>query len=217
MAEGVQISADGTLQDSAGTIDTIKIAQALQIGGVTITSQLGTVNSLLLNGQILSGHDALYAWATDMQSSGTLVPESAQDVGFPRWSLADAATQRVKWTWAIGAEWDSVAMRFGWNKEAAGSGNVKWQFAYRLVYPFSGEDVDASAVTTLDLGAIAVSGTTFGFQYEIPASTQALAAADGAFGSKPFMLCSLSRIGADAADTYAGAVAVSLATLTRIA
>lgn len=214
MGESVQIT-EGVITDSDGNKDGLKFANSVSIGNVTLTSQPGTVNALLLNGQILSAHDALYALKQDMESSGAAVTEAAQDVGFPRWSLADAATNRVKWQWAIPAEWDQVAVRFGWNKEAAGSGNVVWQFAYRLVYPFSGEDVDASAVTTIALGAKAVSGTTFGFQYEIPNETQAINVADGAFGSKPFMLCSLSRLGADAGDTYAGAVAVTLATLTR--
>jgi hypothetical protein len=215
MGEALDLSAD-TLVDRDGNIAGLKVGSPFTIGGVQLTAAVGTVNTLTFSGALLSGHDALYAYAVDMQHNGTLVPESAQDVGFPRISLADAATQRVKWAWAIPAAWNSVAVRFGWCKEAAGSGNVKWQFAYRLVYPFTGEDVDASAVTTVDLGAIAVSGTTFGLQYEIPAAIQALATADGAFGSKPFLLCSLSRLGADGTDNYAAAVAVLLATCTRI-
>lgn len=186
------------------------------LSGVRFQYQAGTIDSVLMDGQLLSAHDARYAWANDMQSNGTLVPESAQDVGLPRWSLANAATQRVKWMWEIPAEWDSVAIRFGWNKEAAGSGNVVFQYAYQLVYPFASTDIDAGAVTTIAIPAIAVSGTTFGIVYQIPTEISAIATADGAFGSKPFIMSSLSRLGADAADTYTGAIAVSLATMTRV-
>ena len=202
----------------SGSSSDLTVGGDLSVGGasgVTMTYQAGAIDSLVLDGQLLSAHDALYVYAATMKSNGTEVPESAQDVGLPRWSLADGATQRVKWVFEIPAEWDQVAVRFGWNKENTGSGNVNWSFAYRLVYPFVADNVDAGAVTTVSLGSIAVPSTQFAFQYEIPAAISAIATADGAFGSKPFMLCSLSRDGA--ADTYAGAVAVSLATLTRTA
>lgn len=217
MAEGLRVSGDGTIVDEDGNPQSgLVFADSIQVGDLELVFQSGTVDALEFNGALLSGHDALYAYAVDMQTTGTPVPESAQDVGFPRISMADAATHRVKWAWAIPAAWNTVAFRWAWCKEAAGSGNVKWQFAYRMVFPFTGEDVDQGAVTTVTMAAKAVSGTTFGLQYEIPSETQALSVGEGAFGSKPFMLCSLSRIGADGTDNYAAAVAFILATLTRI-
>lgn len=209
---------------SKGTITsegTITSKGALTVGegagAVTLTPQAGTINSLLLNGQILSAHDALYAFAHDMTGTGTLLDEDDQDAGLPRWTFPDAATHRTKWVWQIPAEWDSVAVRFGWDKETAASGNVIWSYVYRLVYPFAAPDVDAGAVTTVALGAIAVPSTQFAFQYQLPSEISAIATADGAFGSKPFLQSALVRTGGDALDTFnGGTAAVSLATLTRV-
>jgi len=194
------IVSEGAVQTDGGLTGPLTLATSLQVTGA------GNV--------VTTPHDALYAYPSDMVSSGTLIPESAQDVGLPRWSLPDGSTTLVKWVWAIPVGWNTVAARWGWNKEAATSGNVDWSFAYRLVYPFVLGDVDVGAVTTVSLGSIAVSGTQYGFQYELPAAIAAIAVADGAFGSKPFMQCALIRAGL--ADTYNGAVGVSLATLTRI-
>lgn len=214
MADDLVVS-EGVLQsDGPNGITGIKFGSGTS--AVSVTLQPGTINSLISTGQLMSVHDAIYAFAYDMQGTGTLTAETAQDVGLPRWPMAATGTSRVKWVWEVPAEWDSVAVRFGWDKEAAGSGNVVWQFSYRLIYPFVNADVDATATTDVAIGATAVSATTFGFQYEIPSSTAALAVADGVFGSKPFMQCALSRLGDDVGDTYASAVAVSLATMTRI-
>jgi hypothetical protein len=210
-----EIRSKGPLTAEGATTALTTLTIGTGTGAVTLTPQAGTINSLLLNGQILSAHDARYVFANDMVGTGTLTSEAAQDVGLPRWPMAASGTSRVKWVWEVPAEWDTVAVRFGWNKEAAGTGNVVWQFSYVLVYPFVTADVDAAAVTDVAVGAKAVSGTTFGFQYEIPSNLSALAIADGFLGSKPFMQCALSRLADDGADTYAGAAAVSLATMTR--
>lgn len=217
MGEALYVS-EGKLLDRDGNRQTLDLPSGSSIGGVAVTAVDAAVNTWSVDGVFLTAHDALYAYAQDMKGSAgsTYVDEIAQDVGFPRWSLPDAATNRVKWIWAIPAAWGSIAVRFAWCKEAAGSGNVVWQYAYRLVYPFTGEDVDASAVTTVALGPKAVSGTTFGLQYEIPSEIQNIATPDGAFGSKPFLLSSLTRLGGDGSDNYAAAAAVLLATLTRI-
>lgn len=159
--------------------------------------------------------EPLYAYRQDMVSNGTDVPESAQDVGISRWSLADAATQRVKWTWAIPNAWDALTIRYLWDNESAGAGNVVWQFSYRFLY-FGEGDVDAGAMTNIAVGALAASGQ-FDLNYALPASLENIATPSGAFGDKPTMVCSLSRLGSDGADTLAGAVAVGMATATRAA
>lgn len=215
MAEALDLSGD-TLTDGDGNTTGLKIGSPVTIGGVTLTAAVGTVNTLSFSGALLSGHDALYAYAQDLNGTGALTPETAQDVGMPRWPMAATGTSRVKWVWAIPAAWNTVALRWAWAKEAAGSGNVKWQLAYRMVFPFTGEDVDASAVTTVSFAAAAVSGTTFGLQYQIQAELENLSVGEGAFGSKPFMLCSLSRLADDGTDTYTGVVSTLLATLTRV-
>jgi hypothetical protein len=185
-------------------------------GGILVDDQ-GNFTSLQIRGTgntVLTPHDALYAYAPDMRSNGTDVPESAQDVGVPRWSLADAATQRVKWLWAIPVGWSGVAVRFGWGNESANSGNVVWQFSYRLIYLGEG-DIDAGATTDIAVGAITALGQ-YDFNYSTPASLANISTASGGLGDKPFMQCSLSRLGGDAADTLSGAVAVFVTTATRV-
>lgn len=185
--------------------------------GVLVDDQ-GSYTGLELRGTgntLRTPHDALYAFAADFSSSGTEVPESAQDVGVHRWSLADAATQRVKWSWAIPVGWNNVAVRWGWDNESAGAGNVVFQFAYKLLNLGEG-DIDAGAVTTIAVPAVAAAGQ-FDLNYSTPTETANIAVPAGGLGDKPFMQCALSRLGSDGNDTLAGAVAVFVTTATRVA
>jgi len=163
---------------------------------------------------ITSAHDALYALAPDMTSSVAINAEAAQDVGVPRYPLVDAATNRCKWTWPIPIGWSAGAFRWGWTNEGAGAGNVKWQFDYKLIYLGEG-DVDAGATTTIAIPAIAADGQ-FDFKYSLPTETQNISLPLGGFGDSPFMLCSLSRLGADGTDTLAATASVIVASLTRV-
>jgi hypothetical protein len=165
------------------------------------------------NWVVVGRFDPLYKYAAEMKSNGTDVPESAQDAGITRWSLADAATQRVKWTWAIPNGWDGIAVRWGWDNEGAGAGNVNFTFAYRFIF-FGEGDVDAGAMTSIVVPPIAAAGQ-FDFNYALPAETANIATPAGAFGDKPTMVCSLSRDGA--ADTLNNAIAIQFATATRTA
>jgi hypothetical protein len=213
MADDLVVS-EGVLQaDGPNGITGIKFGTGTS--AVSMTLQPGTINSLISTGQILSVHDALYVFASDMTSNGTAVDmDGAASQGMPRWSLADGATQRVKWTFEIPAEWDTVAFRFYWAKVSAGAQAVTFAFRYHLFYPFAVDDLDTGAMTEI---ALAGTGTSMSVAnrpaYEIPTATSAIAIADGAFGSKPFMLCELERDGTG--DAYAGAVTIAGATLTR--
>lgn len=179
-------------------------------------SEMDTHSEYVWNGAawILVGRvEPLYAFKRNMESNGTDIPESAQDVGYPRWSLADAAVQRVKWQWAVPVGWDSMAIRFGWTNEAAAAAGVNWSFTYKLIYLGEG-DVDAGAVTTVSLGTI-TAPAQFDFKYESPSQIAEVLTPSGAiFGEKPFMQCTLVRDGV--ADAHAGAVSVALATGTRM-
>lgn len=186
-------------------------------GGAIVVDDQGNYTGLEIRGTgniLKTPHDALYAYAADMQSNGTLVPESAQDVGVPRWSLADAATQRVKWLWAIPVGWSSIAVRFGWDNESAASGNVVFQFAYRQIY-LGETDVDGGAVTTVAIPAITALAQNR-FLYSTPTEIANISTPNGGLGDKPFIQCSLARLGADGNDTLAGAAAVFVATATRV-
>ena len=207
---------DAKADEGITALGDVNISGQLKINGVPVTGKTGTVNTVTIGGQFKSGHDALYAYPSNMQSNGSLTTMNTSDVGMPRWVLDDTQQRFCKWIWAIPAAWDQVAARFAWNKEAAASGNVKWRFAYTLFYPFAGGDVNARAVdATIDLGAIAVPSSQYAITYQLNFA-ETINIADGAFGSKPFMVCSLSRVGTDATDTYNGSsVGVSVATLTR--
>lgn len=162
-------------------------------------------------GSILSGVDSFVSQPADMQHNGTLITGNGADVGMPRITLADAATQRCKWLWTIPPGWDAVAVQFVAINEAAGTGNVKYQFAYKLIYIGEG-NVDG-AVTTVSMAALPSTGQ-FDFNYLVPSEIQKIATPD-VFG-KPQMLCSLSRLGADAADTLAGGVSIALTIGVRV-
>lgn len=185
------------------------------LGAPTTPMILRTSLELQGTGSVITTpHDALYAFHNDMVSSGTDVPESAQDLGLPRWSLPDAATNRVKWVWAIPVGWNTIAVRWGWDNESASAGNVTWQLSYRQIVLGEG-DVDAGVMTDIAVGPLAATGQ-FDFNYATPASTAAIAVPAGGLGDKPTVQFSLSRLGADGADTLAAAVGVLLATATRV-
>jgi hypothetical protein len=163
-------------------------------------------------GSTFSGHDALYVYPADMQHNGTLITGNGADVGLPRITLADAATQRVKWVWAIPPRWAAIAVRWSAIPEVGTGGNVKWQFAYKLIYLGEG-NVDG-AMTTVSVAALDASGAQ-DWKYLTPAEVASIDTPTGGFGDAPFMLCSLSRLGADGTDTLAGGVSVGVATATR--
>jgi hypothetical protein len=158
-------------------------------------------------------HDALYAYAHDM-GGGALLAENAQDVGWPRRTLAMDAVDRVKGVWAIPVGWNTVAFRFGWSPAVATAGNVKFALEYTLFFPFAANDVDLAPVTTISIPAINSPGIANRFVYQIPTETDDIVIGEGAFGSKPFMMWSLERDGIT--DTLAGGVDIEVATLSRI-
>jgi len=163
-------------------------------------------------GSTLTGHDALYVYPADMQHNGTLISGSGADTGLPRITLADAATQRVKWVWAIPVRWAAIAVRWSAIPEVGTGGNVKWQFAYKLIHLGEG-NVDG-AVTTVSIAAQDATGAA-DWKYLTPSEVASIDTPAGFFGDAPFMLCSLSRLGADGTDTLAGGVSVGVATATR--
>lgn len=169
----------------------------------------------LLDVGTLSKHDALYAWPADMQTNGALVTASGTDPGVPRVSLADAATQRCKWIWQLPLGWETAAFRWGWSNESAAAGNVVWQLAYRLVRIGLEGDVNAGAVTTIAIPAIAAPAQ-HDLEYSLPSVTQAIDLATGAAPFGQFLLVSLARLGADASDTLAGAASLIVGTITRV-
>lgn len=190
MATGVEVSGDGVLLTAAGA----------------------PIDRITASGAVLTGHDALYAYPDTMQSSGTLSAGTGADAGLPRWNLADAATQRCKWVWAIPVGWSAVTVR--WASVTAATGNVVWQFAYRYI-TLGEAAVDTGVDDTIAVGALPAGGVG-NWQYNTPASTASIPVTPGVLGDAPFMLCSLSRLGADGADTAAGNVGVAVATITRV-
>lgn len=162
------------------------------------------------SGSFLSGHDVLYAYPADYQHNGTLISGAGTDTVMPRVTLADAVTQRVKWVWAIPVHWDAIRVNMGVTNEIVGTGNVRWQFAYRLINLGEG-DVNGAVTTILDT---LVSGGQFDFTYHQIAAS--IATPVGPLGDSPFMLAALSRLGGDAADTLAGGISVDLVAATRV-
>lgn len=166
-------------------------------------------------GSTISSHDALYAYPADMQTNGTLITANGTDTNLPRITLADAATQRVKWVWAIPARWSAFALRFGWVNEVATAGNVKFQVTYDNIHLGEG-DVTGAVTATISFAARAAGGQ-FDHNYETSITELAtIPVVLGGFGDSPFMQFSLSRLGADGTDTLAGGASISVCTATRV-
>jgi len=162
-------------------------------------------------GGLTTGHDALYAYPADMQHTGTLIPGTGAATGLPRITLADAATQRCKWVWAIPVEWDAIRINMGVINENVGTGNVRWEFAYKFIVLGEG-NVDGAVTATITITLS--SGGQFDWTYhEIDPSELIVL---GGFGDSPFMMCSLTRLGSDGADTLAGGISVGVVTCTRV-
>lgn len=203
-----------TLTDSLVLDGATLTTDSVILDAATLTAPAGHV--INANGVFLSTHDALYILAPNMESDGTYIPAGAADAHFARWSLADGATQRVKFMFPVQLGWESAAFKWGWSGEAAVAGNVKWELAYRQIYPLLAPDLNDSTFTTIDIPAIAA-GSQHQMVYSFPTETQSIATpSDGFLGSKPWMMCSLKRTGGAGTDNYAGAVSVNSVTLTRI-
>jgi hypothetical protein len=162
-------------------------------------------------GGLLTFHDALYAYPSDMQHNGTLISGSGAATGLPRITLADAVTQRVKWVWAIPVAWDAFRMNVAVINENVGTGNVRWQFDYKYIVLGEG-NVDGAVTATITVTLS--SGSQFDWTYhQIDASELVTL---GAFDDAPFMMCSLARLGGDGADTLAGGISVGVVAATRV-
>jgi hypothetical protein len=160
------------------------------------------------SGGTLTGHDAKYAYPTNMEHNGTLIPESAADIGLPRISLLD--NQRVKWVWEVPVRWDALAIRFGACPEVGTGGNVVFSFSYRYVALGSGSV--RGAVTTIAIAALSQGSTQFGWNYFLPSEVGNIPVVLGGFGDSPFMQCSLLRV----SGSLAGACSIGLVTATRM-
>lgn len=163
-------------------------------------------------GSTLTDHDALYTYPADWErSAGTSVVDmTAADTGLPRITLPDLATNRIKWVWAIPVRWDAIRINAGVINENVATGNVRWQFAYRLINLGEG-NVDGAVTSSL---VTLSSGGQFDWTYHQIAAS--ILTPPGILGDAPFMMCSLSRLGGDGADTLAGGISVGVATCTRI-
>lgn len=173
----------------------------------------GRVGALRIAGPIRTAHDALYAYPTAMETNGTRVSEAATAAGVPRVTLADAATQRVKWVWQIPVGWDKATVRFGTINEGPGTGDVVWQFDYKQIR--LGEATPNGAVTTVPVGAL-TAGSVGRWEYNTPSALVGIATPSGFFSDKPLLLCSLARLGSDGSDTLTNGISVAVATLTRV-
>jgi len=164
-------------------------------------------------GSTLSDHDALYAYPKnwELSAGATVVDVTATDTGLPRVTLPDAATNRVKWVWAIPVRWDAVRINAAVINENVGTGNVRWQFTYKLIALGEG-NVDG-AVTGTVLVTLS-SGGQFDWTYHQIAAS--ILTPVGVLGDAQFMMCSLSRLGADGADTLAGGISLGVTTATRV-
>lgn len=164
------------------------------------------------SGSILTSVDAKRAYPADMETNGTRISAAETDTGTPRITLANGETQRLKWLVTLTEGWDAITLGWLAVNESAAAGAVKWQFAYKLMYLGEG-NVDGP-VTTVTIPAQGTGGQ-FDTQLVFPPATEKLAVASGFFGDKPFLLCSLSRLGGHGDDTLDGDVSVAAVFVRR--
>lgn len=185
----------------------------MELGSVEVTGTAGAIRgdgTLHVNGILLTEGDHIHKTAESMYGTGTLIDDPGTSHRLPRWQLPDAATHSVKCIVDIPFEWDQVDIVIGWNNEVATTGDVRLNFDYRFIMPFAADLVDdAGDITTVNLGAVAAPSTQFAWEFLINSSLQNIAVANGPFQEKPMMLCTITRLGGDAADTLAGAVSIS--------
>lgn len=168
-------------------------------------------------GSFFSNHDPLYAWAHDLHG-GTLTGDTGGPTSLPRRLMTASGTTTCETVLPVGADWRAVAMRWGWCKEATGSGNVVWQVRYGLWYPLLGGSATALSLTTIAIPAEAVPGDPAGTSdYSLPTETEAIATpVDGFIGTSPILSICVDRLGDNASDTYGGSIGLVVVTFTRV-
>lgn len=168
-------------------------------------------------GSQFDNHDALYAYAGDM-NGGTLAGNDGDPANVPRRTQAAAGITSVETSFAIGQGWRAVALRWAFCKEGAGAGNIIWRVRYSLMYPLIGGNATALTLTSIAIPATAAPGDPSGTMgYALPAASAAIATPlDGFLGTSPIMHMALDRLGDDAGDTYASAVGIIALTVTRV-
>lgn len=168
-------------------------------------------------GSQFSGHDPVYAWQDDA-NGGIQAGNDGTATTFARRTLAATGTTTIKQDFPIGADWYAVALRWAWCKEATGSGNVVFQIRYGLYYPLLGQSATNVSLTTISVPAIAVPGDPAGSSsYALPTETSAiLTPVDGFLGTSPLLHTNIDRLGDNGSDTYASAVGLVVATITRV-
>lgn len=169
-------------------------------------------------GSYFSNHDALYAWAHDLHG-GTLLGDTGGPGTLPRRAMTAAGTTTCETLLPVGADWRAVALRWGWCKEATGTGtNVVFRVRYGLWYPLLGISATALSLTTIAIPAAAVPGDPAGTStYALPAETAAIPTpVDGFIGTSPLISVAVERLGDDAGDTYTGDIGLVVVTFTRV-
>lgn len=171
-----------------------------------------------VTGSFFSNHDALYAWPADMHG-GTLLGDTGGPTSLPRREMTATGTTTCETLLPVGADWQRVAMRWGWCKETAtNSQNVIFRVRYGLWYPLLGTSATALSLTTIAIPAATVpTGAAGTSTYSLPTETAAIATPpDGFLGSAPILSICVDRLGDDAGDTYTGSIGLVVVTFTRV-
>jgi hypothetical protein len=170
-------------------------------------------------GSQFSGHDAVYAWAADM-NGGVEAGNDGTVTTIHRRTLAATGTTSVKADLPIGADWRAVRIAWGYVYEGAGSAGQEWvpQVRYSLYYPLLGGTATSLTMTTVAIPAIDASGATAGSSgYAIPSAVSAIATpVDGFLGTSPIMHVCVDRLGDNASDDFGSGVSITTITLTRV-
>lgn len=188
---------------------TTRLFGDVELNGVTLSTTPGSPNLFSVGGAVLTFHDFVLIPAMHMATTGT--PPAAGAAATPRTVLGKGGL--VAWAREVPAGWNQVSLNLLFTKEAAGSGNIHWSLAYKVVNFLTGANLDGS-FTTLDQGGVSVPTNAADSKYFITPNGQTIATPQQAFGLPPLMVAVLTRVN-DGTDTYAGNAGLVAMSMSR--
>lgn len=167
-------------------------------------------NDLRVEGKIMDGFGGFefedVAFTTGQMQSAAAVNE-AND--FPRLTFPDAATTSARMVFNCPKWYAACDIHFGWINDHAATGNVRWR---ALLKEYDIGDTVANGAVIHDSTFTLASPNPGGIGLYQPVARVPFT--PGLFGS--VYTCTLSRLGADGADTLAGPAGLFAVGFTRV-
>ena len=168
-------------------------------------------------GEPLAQYKRLSFKGDEFRADPAAIATKGDTINYPGWDFADGSTQAVQLSWAPpqiahGAAidfWTTCSLALVWINLSAAAGNVVWQTEVRKL-AIGIDAVDEAAFLTVNEAKVAAGIKVMNaFKF-----VTLLNLTPDFFGTEWSMR--ISRIGADAADTLAGAVRLGVCSLNQV-